>query len=442
MRQLKFNVLFGVTLLASFSTWSTEEVNPSPSPGTPSFSSFSENGSQVSILDLVQEALQTDPQYLNKKSQVRSSEALVFGASGLFLPTISASASQTQQGEDLLKQPTKYQSYLLTSQWNLFRFGADAAKRNSSQMQLQSDQASLLEYQIGFESEFSESLFNYIAQRKTLNIQKDQKRSQERLLDIAQQRFKRGFLARQEVDKLSIDLDFIEQEIANSQDRLDSLEPQIRKRLPQFPTDMTWPWRETASQLKIKALEPDTHPSLVARLRSFEAAQSEYSQYNRQFWGSLDLSVQWSRSNQLTPDFSDQGASILTFTIPLFQRFEDWTARKVSFEKMIRSENSMRQVKEDLLARHEQALKTFETQKRNLEMRTKTLAISRALLKDNQARFQQGRASANELSIDQNRVFQAERAAIAAELQVHLAMKNLCSSLGKTLTDCLSSLSR
>jgi len=173
------------------------------------------------------------------------------------------------------------------------------------------------------------------------------------------------------------------------------------------------------------------------RSKVFDFSANNYDQSRSQFWGSLDLNLQWLRSNQVNSEFSNESAAYLTFTVPLFNRMKDWSARKISFEKKHQAENSLRQIKENLIAQHQQATEVLENQLQSFKKRTLMLKTSRALLADNEARFRQGRISANELSIDQNRVYQAEQIAVNSLLNVHVSMKDICKTLGKVLKDCL-----
>ncbi len=385
----------------------------------------------------IEQALQSDPEFANKQSEVREADAALTAATAQFLPDLTVSATQSQLGDHFFKQPTKYQNYLVNSQWNIFKFGADWSHRNSVRANLASKTAALEEYRIQFESEFSEKLFTYLSVSKLLQIKNEQLISQKRLLEIAQQRYQRGYLARQEVDKMSIDLDFIDNEIIDLKNRLSLLNSEVRKRLPHLSESLDWPWIGRFEKFAIAPMNLEEHPSYLVRFESFQASDEDYSRASRQFWGSLDLNLQWMRTNQINDEFSNQSATYLTLTIPLFNRMKDWSSRRYAFEKMTQSENRLRQSKEDLLASFQKSSEIFENHRQNFHKRATTLKTSRSLLSDNRARFQQGRISANELSIDQNRVYQAEQVAVNSLLQVHVALKNLCIASGKNLKECL-----
>ena len=392
---------------------------------------------KADFLNLVEQALQTDPEYANKKSEVRSSDAVWTAATAQFLPDLTFSATQAQVGEEFLKQPTKYQSYLMNSQWNVFKFGSDWSNRNSAKSNYESKVAALAAYQIQFESVFSEKLLTFISVKKLLQIKEEQLASQKKLLEIANQRYQRGYLARQEVDKLSIDLDFIDSEVADLQNRFSQINAEISKRLSNLPPSLNWPWSESVDRFKIEGFVLEDHPSYIASLRLSDASDSSYDQVRGQFWGSLDLNLQWLRSNQINNEFTNQSATYLTLTVPLFNRMKDWSARRVAFEQKNQSENLFRQTKENLQAQYQKSKEIFDTHRSNFRKRTTNLKISRSLLDDNRARFQQGRISANELSIDQNRVYQAEQVAVNALFNVHVALKDFCGASGKILKDCL-----
>ncbi len=389
------------------------------------------------FLDLIDQALQTDSDYANRKSELRSSDISLTTATAQFLPDLTLTATQAQLGDQFFRQPTKYQSYLVNSQLNIFKFGADWSGRGAARMNYEAKSAALAEYQLQFEATFSEKLLRYISFKKLLRIKEEQHASQKRLLEIANQRYQRGYLARQEVDKLSIDLDFIDSEVTDLQNSLIQVTQDLNKRLATLPENLNWPWSEKVDQFKESTLVLEDHPSYVVSSRNQESSDFSYDQARSQFWGSLDLNLQWLRSNEVANEFTNQSASYLTLTIPLFNRMKDWSARRLAFERKSQSENLLKKTKEDLGAQYQKSKEIFENHRHGFRKRSATLKTSRLLLDDNRARFQQGRISANELSIDQNRVYQSEQVAISAVLNVHLALKDLCSSSGRFLKDCV-----
>lgn len=389
--------------------------------------------------DLVAQALQADPEYANKKQDLEIANTQYTAANAAFLPTLELSASQNQIGRYFDNQPLNYQSYALTSNFNIFKFGADVATRSSYSSLLSSKESALNEYKIQFEKSFTESLLNYIAINRYSAIKNEQLKSQKRLLEIATQRFKQGYLAKQEVDKMRIDLEFIENEISNLQEQQSQVLINLKKQLKNIPEDLPWPWLKSIESFQSKNFNLEDHPSYLVRFYATESFKSDYQRSSRQFWGSLDLKMQWSESNEVDDDFTPQAGTYLVLTIPLFNRMQDWAERKVSFAKSVQADNSLEAIRRSLRSEYEGALQIFENRKQTYRKRNVTLTTSRALLSDNQSRFQKGRISANDLSIDQNRVFQAEQVAIEALLNAHLAFKDLCAASGKTQSQCTAS---
>lgn len=82
----------------------------------------------------------------------------------------------------------------------------------------------------------------------------------------------------------------------------------------------------------------------------------------------------------------------------------------------------------------ERLIKALYTVKSRLE----TLKLGKRIYQTSYKRFRAGRATVNDLAIDQNRLFQSENLANDGMAQLHLLLTQYCHLQGKLVEECLS----
>ncbi len=89
------------------------------------------------------------------------------------------------------------------------------------------------------------------------------------------------------------------------------------------------------------------------------------------------------------------------------------------------------------------ARQDFESAKRGFDLalasalaRDKTASLSRKLYQDNLLRFRKGLANANELALDQRRLYESELSAIKGWNSAHTQYSKLCHSVGRRIREC------
>ena len=75
----------------------------------------------------------------------------------------------------------------------------------------------------------------------------------------------------------------------------------------------------------------------------------------------------------------------------------------------------------------------FTQARESAAAREKTAQLTQSLFTDNLQRFRLGRASANELAIDQQRLLETEILEVEGWTTVHLSFVRLCHALGRTM---------
>lgn len=325
---------------------------------------------------------------------------------------------------------------------NLFRSGADSA-RISSALAAREREARLLSNEVlKAEDEAMTALVDVIRQEQEVEILRKSAQLKQESLDIARQRYDKGLLPLQEVEKVEIELDNAQARLTDSQNNLNDVQATLKTLLGARELQAEWPWKERLtrdSELLKKHLDLAVRPDWQAT--QFEIASADWTsaQAKRLLLPSVDLQATYGTYDLSTPDRRDWTV-LLSLTIPIFDpqqnittywiRSLDADLARVRLESLRRvAEPQFLSLRSDLLAAQNSA-----------RAREKTLATSRKLFADSLQRFKLGRASVNDLAIDHDRLFSAELLAVNGWSAAHLAYARLCHSLGSRVRangDCL-----
>jgi outer membrane protein TolC len=132
-----------------------------------------------------------------------------------------------------------------------------------------------------------------------------------------------------------------------------------------------------------------------------------------------------------------QWTATIGVTLPIFDRLVNYSNARSNAH--LRSAAEASQVQEE-----RQALGTYETQRRTFEIavasavaRERTLEIARRIYRDSLLRFRSGRASSNDLLLDETRLTSSETLANQGWASAHMALAGFCHSVGRRLAGCL-----
>ncbi len=158
---------------------------------------------------------------------------------------------------------------------------------------------------------------------------------------------------------------------------------------------------------------------------------------------SIDLNVTYgqfeSRGPALTangPEWSGQ----LALTIPLFDRLANYGNYRSLVHRTAAAELELEKVRRFARADWDGAKGALNISVTTAKSREATVEISRRLYEDNQRRFRQGLAGANEVSVDQERFYRAEILAIRGWQAAHVNLVRACHAQGLRIADCLKTI--
>lgn len=374
-----------------------------------------------------------------KESELRSAEIGRLQSQMRFLPDLSLSGTYSEVGADLDNRSVG-RGYGLRSNWNLFRFGGDYFYYKASDTATTSLRWDLQATKIRMEESIAGKALDYISSHLETEIRKKVTDAQRVYFNVAEKRYSKGILSRQELDQVTIDLKNAEARLTDAQLAEQQAKEALKVYMPGTEIETAWPWMSSLKKLKKKELgfKFQNHPEWQALQNKAESA--EYAQKSKfsEIFPSLDLSITYSNDrNVLTNDvWVPQWTGAVTLTIPLFSRLENYTAYRQSAESRMRSDLDLQRSQRDLEAQWKVTENDFRAQLDSVTIREQTLKISNNLYQDNLRRFQAGRSSANDLLNDQERLFQSELLAIQGWKSAHTSYIRLCHALGLLVSEC------
>lgn len=355
-----------------------------------------------------------------------------------WLPTLSLEASHSKSG-----------SYGLTStrqgvngnaNLNLFKFGADAAAISAAGSEVSAQEKTLEDLILRTESDAIRSIVTLIQSEMEAETIRDIFKTREEALKIAKERYQRGLLAAQEVEKFAVDLDNARARLSDAEMTIASSQAELESLLGDTEVAREWPWKNIFTKKKFDSFEVQKRPDWQAASLKIEAARSRRNEALGKLFPSLDLGLSYGyfRSTGLSEFSGAEWRGQIGLSIPLFDKFENLGNYRALTEGVHIAELELEKVKRAAKSESDSARKTFEIAVSTAQLRDKTLESSRRVYADNLARFKKGLVSANDLFLDQDRLRDSQINQIRGWASAHTAFSKLCQSNGLHLETCLN----
>ena len=378
-----------------------------------------------------------------QQAALKSTEAHNLPTRLAFLPTLTFDAKRSAvQSFGADQVPTKQIEGV--AQLNLFRFGADLAAIRAVSNDDDRQRALLDNSVLAAEDLGVRLLTTEILNAQGVKVRQDILETQSQSYNIAHQRYDHGVLPLQEVEKISIDLDNAKSRLTDAQIQEYESHATLTSALGSSQIQLEWPWKSRMEKFRprnsaasdsdivqILAKRPDWRAAQI----SVQAETERLSQTRRQVLPTVDGSFAYGYYNT-----ADQGgpswSGTLSLTVPLFDRLYNYSNAKAQSYTRNSAEFSFEQTQRDARADWEAARNSFSLALTSALNREKTLTTARKLYQDNLKRFQSGRIDANDLALDQNRLYDSEFLAIQGWSSAHLAFVRFCHAEGFKVTEC------
>lgn len=350
-------------------------------------------------------------------------------------------------GRNSFYESTQGRNLEATLGMNLFSFGSDFLLASAAQTDLKRLERDRDQTVFTIEAEASRTFLNYISLEYKFAILKEITKWDQESTRIAESRFSRGLLPKQEVDKIRIDSDFNQSRMAQIQYEIEKARSATLFYLGERELVRAWPWPERlersisvdqmtkiiSSQSQLFDQRPD-----LASLSLEQDAQSDRAR-------SAGLKLLPSISGQFSYGVAQGAAAVstspywtatLTLSLPLFDRLSLYSQWQTERQKRMIAEASLENARRALDRDLKSSLEELRVSIESVLARRKMLELSRRLYEEAKLRFRSGRIPANEFSIDQSRYFNSELTLIDTLSSAHLSFLKFCHTTAQRVSDC------
>lgn len=428
-------------------------------PGIVGLSSSQANGDDVpasaaspgiSFEDAIARILARSPTIEAQRKTLDSVRAQALPSYFFLAPELQIDSQQQKQVVYSIGSEQVSRTLELRGNVNLLRFGADLAQLRSSNAQIRRQEAVVDSTVLQAEADGVQALVELIQRRKDRLVLERAVQMQSEAHEIARLRYARGLLPQQDADKVEIDLDNARSLLAEGRIAEAAAASSLTALLGNADVRIEWPWQERLTKLD---------PAQFTRARGFDVSRvpewigaKEFVEYQDQqakrsyslMLPSLDASFAYGfyETDALTSSYgSTQGpgwTATVGVTLPLFDRLIDYSTARSSV--YLRGAAEAAQVGTERLAKseYETGRDSFEIAVRSAVARERTLGLSERLFRDSVLRFKSGRASSNDLLLDETRLTTSETLATQSWATAHLSLARFCHSLGRSIASCFA----
>jgi outer membrane protein TolC len=404
----------------------------------------------LSFQDAVEQIIGRSTDVETQRAQVSEQIATDIPFRTAFLPNLTGQLARYRNQDNALVTHTQGDSVNLIGKLNLFRFGADFKGWQAAKEDEDTQRLKLASTILNTESLAVQALVSEIQSLKEGEVLSSILKKEQELFKIGRERYERGLLPQQEVEKIEVDMENAAARLADTQTKEASARAALVALLGNDHVEMDWPWIAALRALdsdsaKMKAVfgndkELADRPDVRAAAKNLEAQEDHTSQKIRAALPSFDSSFTYSSYGFITQPLGSvldpQWTAQLTITVPLFDQLAGYSAARIQYFEEQKANVALDQTQRAALADWSSAKASFSIALTTAIARDKTAQISRKLYNDSLARFKIGRINANDLSLDESRLSDSELLATAGWAQAHLAYTELCHSRGLMLKDC------
>lgn len=330
----------------------------------------------------------------------------------------------------------------LSADWNVFRFGADYSNWQASLSDIEKQSQFLSREELRAERNAADRIFSYVRFANEVEISDKIFDSEKENHRIARLRFERGLLPQQEVEKVFIDLVNAEARVKNAEIKRTDAEAQLTAGMGHSRVRLDWPWLNTFLRGKVALTQANFNLENVPAWRTanagLEAEEARVQRNLRRILPKVDINADYNFRNTTTT--LDEWSGNLSVSVPLFDKLSNYSNYAAQVQTRAVAELEFEQTRRDAVAEYNSARDSFSTALETALARNESLRVARRLYRDNELRFKNGKINANDLIVDQDRLFRTELNALEGWYNAHVAYVRLCHSLGRKLESCTADL--
>lgn len=389
---------------------------------------------QSSWKEKLESQITKDPDYQLQKSSLEISDYKLSHSFYFWTPNLQVYGSQTATPDT----PKLTQTQLgLAAQLNLFQFGRDYYLLQSHRAHFESQQLALTAALINIENSYLNLIFKGVSLSKKVALYLEIAELKLNTLKVAQQRFERGNLARQQLDKISIDLANFESQKLNLEKELNENQLLLRKyKLDDF--QKIWPFSEL-KDFNFSQLPSEANLDLKKQEWEVTESAAAYQSVKAQFWPSLDLTGRYYKFTE-NSDLPNQWDLTLTLSWKIWDRFSDRISASEAYKSYHYSDSKFQQLKSIYIQQGETAFKQLQLSQSRLKKSITSLSKLNSLYQDTEKLFSQGRITVNELFQDQQLLLETKINMENDILDFHQSVLSYCQQKSQRVWDCIDPL--
>lgn len=381
----------------------------------------------------------------SQKEKKESVEARNWSSKYSLLPSVSLIGSDTITHDVDASENSDKRFYGVSASLNILHFGSDISAMLAAHHENEAQSYLLDQALLTAEEDGIKTLIQVIQAQNIVKSLEQNLKTRAEAVKIGKERYKRGLFAEQEVDKLAIDHDNVNAQLQDAQTDLIGVKAKLKSLLEQDNVQLDWPWMKSMANLG-KKFENESKVNLTERpdwkaaVEQEDAAHARKRQYLGLALPSLDLNVNYGNADYRIPTSTSRNGTewqgLLTLTIPLFDRLASLGNYRAQVHAAKSAELEKERIKRLAEAEWTSTKDAFLVAYRSAEARERTLETTRKLYEVNAARFRRGLINANELMIDQERLYQSELNSIKGWSEAHLRAMSACHAMGKRIIAC------
>lgn len=379
----------------------------------------------------LEERLLQDADYLEQKLNLEIAQKKESQSFYSWTPELQVYGSQVATPE--LKAFSQTQLGL-SAQLNLFQFGKDYYLYQSRKTATQAQKIEFNEKSIAIENQYLGLLFKNIYLRKKIEYYQEIETLKRKTLKVAEQRFDRGNLARQQVEKVTIDLNNFESQKLNLEKELDENELLVKKfDLQSF--ERVWPFvdfKETTFQ----KITSDSSAQFKKMQLESEQANQFTAAVKSGYLPSLDLSGRYYKYME-DSHLPNQWEMNLVLTWKLWDNFSYRLSYLDAFKNQISTETRLAQLNRIQPEQNQFYFNQLESSQKKLKKSFSSLNKLNDLYQDTERLFSQGRLTVNELFQDQQLLMETRINFENDVYDFHQSLLNYCTQKSQRVWQCL-----
>ena len=348
---------------------------------------------------------------------------------GAFTPSLAVEGTQTTTAEPVVGPK---QAAGLAASVNLFRSFSDLAGLQAAKKSLERSQESLLNERQKAEAEAATAIFLFIARTRQRQISERIVGLKSESLKIARERYDKGLMPLQEVDKVAIELENSRAFLTDAVSAEAAAKASLQTLLGDDAVAVDWPWRQSLSQgAKLETIDfaIERRPDFRALQAGLESDRLRKREALGAFLPSLDFEVAYGSFDLSQPARRDW-STILRLKLPLYDGYKSISAYRLVAVSELATAVQLESLKRSAPAEVEGFRQSHKAARETALAREKTALITERLYSDNLQRFRLGRASANDLALDQTRLLDSQNLEVSGWSDAHISFVQLCHALG------------